>query len=177
MISGGFSRGNPPAHWHSIDTMNNGLTAPLTAFSSTVAWPTANLAIYVPVMVRQNATVKQLWYANNTTATGNFDIGLYDAAGAALLRKGSTAKSTTGAEIVWDCTDTVISSGLYYLALANDTNTDTFFGITPAAPYLAAIGLYTEASAFALPATATFAIPQALAFCPVIGMYLDTRVT
>lgn len=173
-----YTRGPGVQHWHSIDTINAGLIVPNQAFVSSFAWPSANLAIYTPVIVRSVVVVKKLWYANNSTATGNYDIGLYDAAGTALLRKGSTAKTTSAStEIVWDCTDTTITPGIYYLALACSNNTDTFFGAIPTAPLLAASGYLTEASALPLPATATFAITHTLAAAPLVGMFLDTRVS
>jgi hypothetical protein len=171
-----YTRGPGVQHWHSIDTMNDGLVAPQTIFGS-AAWPTADLAIYSPVIVRSRSVVKQLWYFNGVTATGNYDIGLYDAGGTALLRKGSTAKTTTSTEIVWDCTDTTIGPGIYYLALVCSNATDTFSVANPSAPALTAFGILTEAAALPLPATATFALTHSLAAAPLVGMFLDTRVT
>jgi hypothetical protein len=171
-----YTRGPLPRYWHSIDTLTHGPVAP-QAGTSAAAWPSADLAIYVPVAVERRVIVKQLWYANQQTGTGNYDIGLYDSGGTQLLGKGSTAKGTSEAEIVWDCTDTTIGPGIYYLALVSSNNTDTFQRLAPAAPILAALGVYSEASALPLPVTATFAVPQTLAYIPVVGMYLDTRVT
>jgi hypothetical protein len=174
----GYVRGPGVQHWHSISTITDGLVAPQNATSSTVTWPTANLAIYVPVIVRARVVVKQLWFANQTTASGNYDIGLYDAGGTGLLRKGSAAKPSGSDEVVWDCTDTTIGPGIYFLALAMSVNTDTLYGNnTPSPPNFAAMGLFSEASALPLPATATFAVPQTLAVYPIIGMFLDTRTT
>lgn len=173
-----YTRGPGVQHWHSIDTMGvDSVTSRIKPSSGAGAWPSANLAIYVPVRVRSRVIVTQLWYGNAGTATGNYDIGLYDAAGTALLRRGTTAKTTSPVEIVWDCTDTTIGPGIYYLALASDSATDTFHRLAPAAPITAALGVLSEASGFVLPATATFAVPQTLAYIPVIGMFLDTRVT
>jgi len=170
-----YVRGPGVQHWHSINTASSGLAAPQLTPSG-AAWPTANLAIYVPILVRSRVTIKKLWYSNYTTATGNYDIGLYDSAGVALARKGSTAKSADGVAVVWDCTDTVISSGIYYMALACSNNTDDFGRLTAAAPYMAALGCFSESS-FPLPATATFAVSNALAFYPLMGLFLDTRVS
>lgn len=174
MISGGFSRGNPSTYWHSIDTQARGPIAP-QGFAASGTLPDST-CIYVPLMIRTPVVVKQLWYANMTTATGNYDIGLYDDAGVAILRKGSTAKSTSAVEIVWDCTDTTIGKGIYYIALATDSATDTFYRFSVSAPYPAALGIWAEA-AFPLPATATFAVNNTLDKVPVMGLFLDTRVT
>lgn len=177
MNIGGFSRGNLPQHWHSIDTLTSGPLPPQNVVSSTGgAWPVAETAIYVPLAVRSPSIVKKIWFAGASTGTGNYDIGLYDAAGVKLLAKGSTAKTTAGVEVVWDCTDTFILPGVYYFALVSDSATDTFLRLQPTAPLPVALGIWTEASAFPLPATATFAIDQTLAYMPVGGLFLDTRV-
>lgn len=171
-----MSRAPVAAHWHSIDILNSGLLVPQVVGTSALAWATANLARYQPVIVQRRSVVKQLWFASSSTATGNYDIGLYDAGGTALLRRGSTAKPT-GKEEVWDCTDTTIGPGLYYLALVSSNGTDTFVGVSTVAPLPGAIGVLTEGSALPLPATATFAVDQTNAIYPIVGMFLDTRVT
>lgn len=176
MISGGFSRGNPRAHWHSIDTLTNGLMAAQTQPGS-LTMAAANQAIYVPVIVRSPSLVTKLWYANDVTATGNYDIGLYDVAGTRILARGSTVKSATDAEITWDCTDTLIVPGVYYMALVSSNGTDGFYAFSPSAPYPTALGVYTESSALPLPATATFGLTQSLGVIPVMGMYLNTLVS
>jgi hypothetical protein len=176
MISGGFTPGRPSRKSYSIDTLTDGPLTAQTTVAATQVFPGANVSIFVPVTVDRRVTVRKLWYGNGTTATGNYDIGLYTSAGVSLLLRGSTAKTTSASEIVWDCTDTVIDAGLYYLALASDSATDTFLGVAPAAPICAALGLYTEA-AFPLASTATFAVPHTLAFYPTIGMLLNTVVS
>jgi hypothetical protein len=172
----GYVRGPGVQHWHSIDTVNSGLLTPQTSTASTIAWPTADLAIYCPVIVRQQVIVKKLWFSSASIFTGNYDLGLYDAAGVALLRRGSTAKPGAG-EIVWDCIDTTIGPGIYYVALVSSNNTDTFGMATLAAPNLAALGYFTEAGALPLPATATFAVPQTLGSAPLVGMLLNDVVS
>lgn len=161
--------------WHSIDTLNAGFNY-RSGVPADAAWPSANLAIYVPVAVQSRVVVKKLWYANGTVATGNYDIGLYDAAGVQLLGRGSTAKTTTADEIVWDCTDTTIGPGIYYLALALSVATDTAFSWSASAPLPLVYGLLTEANAIPLPATATFAADQTLGRVPVVGMFVEGTV-
>jgi len=172
-----YTRGPGAQHWHSISNLSDGLLPAQSSLTASRAWGTANRAIYLPVIVRSRVIVKKLWYGNGTTATGNWDLGLYDHAGVRLLSKGSTAKATTDGQIVWDCTDTVIGPGIYYLGLASDSTTDTFIGVGSTAPLPAACGVYSEADAFPLPATATFAVPQTMGLYVIAGMYLDTRVS
>jgi hypothetical protein len=172
-----YTRGPGVQHWHSIDTLRDSTVATSLASLGAIAWGVANRAVYIPVAVNSRVIVKKLWYANGPTATGNYDIGLYDAAGVALLRKGSTVKTTAVDEIVWDCTDTIIGPGIFYLALVSSNNTDTFDGFGNSAPQLTASGALTEASVFPLPATATFALTHSLVVWPSMGMFLDTKVS
>jgi hypothetical protein len=148
---------------------------PQTALSLAVTWPAANLAIYVPVLVPTTVVIRKLFFGSESSvATGNYDIGLYNAAGTRILARGSTAKPASYQEIFWDCTDTTIGPGIYYLALAASNNTDTYAGLVLGAPNLTAYGCLTEANAFPLPATATFALLQTLAMMPVVGMSFET---
>ena len=175
----GYVRGPGVQHWHSIDTINAGPVAPQQgAFSTSVAWATANRAIFVPVIVRSPVVVRKLWFANtSTSATGNYDLGLYTPNGVALLRRGSTAKTADDAEEVWDCADTFLVPGLYYLALVSSTTVDTFGCSLLSAPVPTAYGCLAEESALPLPATATFAISDTLTFVPTLGMLLTTVVS
>lgn len=170
------NRGRYGYEWHGNDT--TGISGWLPAYSpvSSAPWPTANLAIYVPIRVLRSQVVKKLWFASFTTGTGNVDIGIYDALGTKLVSSGSTAKVATVLEQVFDVTDTTLMPGLVYMALVCSNNTDTFYGLGPAAPNHAAAGILTQASALPLPATATWAIGQTLTFVPMMGMLFGTLV-
>jgi len=171
-----YTRGPGVQHWHSIDTMNAGPIAP-QASASTSFVLTASEAVFVPVVVLHAVTVRTLWFASNASGGGDYDIGLYRPDGTRIIARGTTAKPAANTEVLWDCTDTPIGPGVYYLALVSSNGTDNFVGLTPAAPYCAALGLLTQSSALPLPATATFALSQTLSRYPVIGMFLETRTT
>lgn len=141
------------------------------------AWPTANLAIYVPVRIIRPTLIRKFWNAQGATGTGNFDMGIYTAAGSRVVATGTTAKVAAVAEKIVDVTDTGIVPGLYYLAMVDDTNTDTYLAIisTTAAPIPAAMGVLTEALASAsLPSTATWVVNQTLTYVPQFGISLGT---
>jgi len=90
------------------------------------------------------------------TASGNFDTGLYDSQGNRLVSSGATAKGNAAAQIL-DVTDTRIGAGLYYLALAAD-GTNNYQMMSPGSLQLSKlVGAVQMASAYPLPATATFA--------------------
>lgn len=128
---------------------------------SSTAWPSANLAIFCPIHVGSPVLVKQLFVLNGATASGNIDVGLYASDGTRITSAGSTAQAGTSAIQAFNITDIQIGSGLYYIAVALDNNTGTVeghtFAITAGANALKTMGLAQQASAFALPATATLA--------------------
>lgn len=150
------------------------LGIPLSAFVITTtsfasaAWPTANKAIFVPVLVaRQTKLVKAFVY-NGATASGNLDVGLYLPNGTRVVSMGSTAQSGTNALQELDITDTTVGPGLYYMALAMDGTTGTAFRATIGTGRGASLGIYEMTSAFALPSTATFAT-LASSYLPMFG--------
>lgn len=171
----------PRSFWNpqnfSIDTVmarSSWLTATVSV-TANQAWGTANRAIYIPIRVPRLCTVVKLAFGNGSTATGNYDIGLYNAAGTRLVSKGSTAKGVTQEMTVVDVADTTISAGTYYLALNSDSTTDTFMAIPFTAPTATARGALQQAvGAVTLPSTATFALDHTLAFWPVISALLST---
>ena len=155
---------------HSIDTLHDSWLPPLEVQTAT-AWGTANRAIYVPLCVPSSVVVRKLWVGTGTITT-NVDMALYDASGVAVI-SGTAGTVSSSTEAVFDVTDTTIGPGLYYIAVVSDSATDTILAINAATPILTAMGVLTEASAYPLPATATFAISHTLAFVPIAGILLE----
>lgn len=122
---------------------------------SAANWPSANLALFVPLRLPNSTTIKRFWYISGN-ATGNVDIGLYDAAGNKIVSTGSTAQGTSNQIDFISVTSTPVSVGDYYLAIAYASTTATPFRATSpgVARYL---GVVQMASALPLPTTATFA--------------------
>jgi hypothetical protein len=161
---------------HSIDTLADSWSCGInSAFNTAGAWPSANLAIYVPVRVPSPVIVRKLWYASGSTSTGNVDMGLFDGSGVALVSATNAAKVSTD-EQVFDVTDTWIGPGTYWIGLASDSATDTFIRSSSAAPFAASAGIYTQSSAYPLPSTATYTVDQTLALIPVVGMLVEATV-
>lgn len=141
---------------HSDCSIGGPMAGMLTA-QNLSTWPAANLAIFIPFRVYQIYTaVKMSWI--NGTVSGNIDVGIYDAQGDRLVSLGSTAMSGASAIQTGDITDTTLKPGLYYMAMAVDNTTATFRRFTSATVAgTAGLGLLQQATAFALPSTATFA--------------------
>lgn len=138
-------------------------------------WPTANLAFYIPISVHSTLTVVKMFIENGGTASGNVDLGIYDAGGTRLVSTGSTAQSGTSAIQEFDITDTTLTPGLYYLAMAIDNTTATLQRWSVTTALAKAIGVCTQASAFALPSSATFATPSS-GNLPFIGATIRSVV-
>src|SRR5262245_36344187 len=93
-----------------------------------LAWSTANSAVYLPVILESAVLIKSLSLANGTVVSGNFDVGLYSADGKRIMSTGSTAQAGTTNSQTVDTTDTPVGPGLFYLACAIDNTTATVAG-------------------------------------------------
>lgn len=133
------------------------------------AWPTANLAIFVPLEVYTPRVITQLATVNGTAVSGNIDVGIYDLAGNRLVSAGSTAQAGTSTVQVFNVTDIALKPGVYMLALALDNTTGTITrSSTITTQMLRVAGVQQMASAFPLPSLATYATPSN-AYAPVFG--------
>lgn len=143
--------------------------------SASAVWPASNLAVFVPFTVYETITVVKLSILNGSAVSGNVDVGIYDAGGARLVSSGSTAQSGASAIQTFDITDTVLSPGLYYLALAIDNTTATIENVSVTAIDVEALGVFQQASAFPLPSSAT---PAAFAqtIVPMIAAHLQGSI-
>lgn len=148
-----------------IGALTNGTTP-----ASTV-WPAANDALFIPFTVKQPLVVKTLFSANGTAVSGNIDLGIYTKGGKRIVSSGSIAHAGTSVLQFYDFTDFILGQGLYYMALAVDNTTATFFRSNLSSSILQCVGVAKQASAFPLPATATFATVTAN-YLPLIGVEL-----
>lgn len=162
---------------HSIDTLQWSWIAPQQIVAATVAWGTANRAIYVPTRVPRRVVVRKIGASTGSTSAGNIDVGIYDASGALVVSSGSTAKASSITQVI-DVADTTIGPGLYYLALNNDTTTDTFVALDLNPPFPAAYGVLTQTlGSVTLPATASWAVDNTLTLIPAVVMLTGTEVS
>jgi hypothetical protein len=158
--------------WAPIESIGIKLTAHGFLMNSTVGavYPSSNLAIYVPFVLRRQITAAQLFWYNGATVSGNVDIGIYTAGGARLVSSGSTAQANASVLQVVDITDTTIGPGLFRLALAMNNTTGTLISVaTGLLGFLSAMGVTQQATAFALPANSTIATAT-FDYLPVFGL-------
>ena len=122
------------------------------------AWPSNNLGIFFPFIAEEPVVIARLWWYNGTAVAGtNVDVGIYSVDGTRLVSTGSTAASGTSA-IQSAAASYTLDAGQYWFAMSADstgyTNVRAAFNT---ATELLVRGTKEMASAFPLPATATFA--------------------
>lgn len=94
------------------------------------------------------------------------------------MSSGSTAVGSANSSHTAAVTNTTVGPGMYYAALNSDSTTATFVANTAAAPFATAMGVLTETLAsVVLPATASWAVNQALSGYPVISVLLVTELS
>ena len=147
-----------------------------SSVSASATWTSANRAIYIPFFLEEPIVVVKLWSFNGATAANNIDVGIYDAVGTKIVSSGSTVQSGTSTLQEFDITDTLIGSGMFYLAAAMDGVTGTVFRLSgPGTTRIMQLGMAEQNTAFALPATATF-VTRSNDFTPIIGLTIRTLV-
>lgn len=136
--------------------------------ASAGAWPVNNLGLYFPIIVSSPCTVYHM-AIEVTTQSGNVDVGIYDALLNKLVSAGSTAVAAAGVQS-FNVTDTPLTPGLYYLAMACSTTVAAFRRLAPQGVEARVFGAAQQATALALPSTATFAA-MAQNYMPGIAAY------
>lgn len=159
-----------PVALESIGSTTGSTSAPASA-----VWPNASRAIFVPFRLFTPIVAVKMFVVNGTVVSGNIDMGIYDEFGTRLVSKGSTAHAGTSVMQILDIADTVLGAGLFFMALVIDNTTATVYRKSVAAQLMRACRCYQMASAFALPATATFAAVSS-AYLPIFGLTTDTVI-
>ena len=107
----------------SVDSMR-GLVQRTDFVSGT--WFAANDALFWPFEVHSTTTVTRIALATGATQGSNLDVGIYELGGTRLVSSGSTAQGSPNLVQIVDITDTTLSPGRYYMALACSSSGLTF---------------------------------------------------
>jgi hypothetical protein len=139
---------------------------------ATGVWPTANKAFYYPIFLPFRFVVRRVFVANGGTVNGNWDVGVYSRGGTRIFSSGSTAQAGTSVnQYATLGTPVLLVPGFYYLAMASSSATGQYiralYGNAAARGRHA--GLLEQTTAFALPASATFAQLSAM-YLPLFGL-------
>lgn len=124
-----------------------------------ITW-VANQAVYMPMSLPWPYPVRRVFWINGSTnTTTNIDFGIYTPSGKLIYSTGSTAMGTVSVpQFVTPTTPFILPAGSYYFAWTCDNTASRAFGnVVTTAAIGAMSGLLSQASAFPLPASATFA--------------------
>jgi hypothetical protein len=139
-------------------------------------WANANRATYVPFNLPDTITLTQFYLLNGAgAAAGNVDVGVYSADGRLIIGVGGVAQSNAVANTfqVMDVADTELGPGPYFLGTVCSSTSTTVFRSAGAAQFIE--GVQEQATAYPLPATATFSNTISNSVIPVSGF--TTRAT
>lgn len=132
---------------------------------------TANFAVYIPLSIPFPYMVSRVFWMNGSTIGSNVDFGIYTLDGAKIYSQGSTAQAGTSVvQYASVSTPFILAPGQYYIAWSCDGTTNRAFASATTVPLGRSMGLLQQASAFVLPATATFAAWDNTGFYPVAGI-------
>lgn len=137
---------------------------------ASAVYTAANRAVYVPWEVEKPTLVTRLWVLNGATVSGNLDLGIYRGT-TRLASSGSVAQAGANTIQQVDITDTwIYPDEDIRFAIAMDNVTGTVFRstLTYILGQVAGPGQKTQATAFPLPATATFS-DWTTSYHPMIG--------
>jgi len=173
-----FPRVRPPVSRAAISTicMESLLDMGLEMVDTGIAtspWDTANSISLVPMILRYDFVVTQMFVQNGSAVSGNFDMGVFNEAGTSkLLSTGQTAQSGINSTQVVDVTDTVLPGrARYWLAFGLDNTTGTTIRANPVAIYeefLGIKGMANGLSSGVLVSSLSFGTP--LTDIPVMGI-------
>lgn len=132
-------------------SMSWGFGPPVSA-----AWPSANRALYIPFRVTRRYLARQIFFLKGAAVSGNVDMGIYAADFTRLVSAGATAMAATASIIqAFDVSDTWLDPGQFFLALAMDNTTGTYWRGMPSNVTANLHGMRFQNTAFPLPAVMT----------------------
>lgn len=162
---------NTSVHILSPETIGPELLATDTLLSTGTAW-TANLLIFIPLIIQEPLIASQFFWYNGATVNGNTDVGIYTFDGQTKLGStGSTVNAGASQIQVVDVTNFTLPPNVkLWLALGSDSATHTFIAANLAAIPQDSIGITQQGSGWSsgLPTTITPAVP-AVAKLPMFG--------
>lgn len=173
-----------PVLWPNMPTITPGSDESIgigTGAASSVAWPAANRAYYIPFQLWSPFPVRRIFWANGTVVSGNVDAGIFASEpgnGAAVTRlysTGSTAQAGTSVLQSVAPTAFILPVGAYYLTLAMDNTTATAIRWSSGISVSTMLATAQQSTAFPLPASGTLA-RITTSFIPLVGITSSTVI-
>lgn len=144
---------------------------------ASAAWPSANLAIAVPLPVDAPGFVQQIWWVNGAAVSGHVEVAITDEFGNKIASTGSVVPSGTNVpQAVTLASPVLLLPGRYYLVVSCDNGTQAFFAYAAAAAVTNInrfLGLFEQATAFPIPSPMVPA-SSARSYVPLAGIDFAT---
>lgn len=145
------------------------------SFATAAVWPAANRAIAFAFYAPCNFTVVDAWCFNGATINGNIDIGIYDSSFVRVVSTGSIAHAGASAIQTVALTDTKLYGGSnYWMAMASDSASATFFRDTSTATSLSRTGAWQQANGSVVLVDPATPATVASAYIPLFGFTTET---
>ncbi len=159
----------------SYESLQTALRGNATSAAAAVAYPAANLALYIPFVLSAPINIQSVFWVNGTVTGGNCDVGIYNDDGTKVVTLGSTARGSVSTVITsTGLTDTVVGAGRYYMAFLCDSTANIFAWAPGSGGVCEAYGILEQAVGAAnLPSPATFTLTTRN-YIPVFGIYAQT---
>lgn len=161
----------------SLNSLGAGVRPFGITWIAAAAWPSSNLAFFVPFTVGAPIIAQKMFWENGATVgTNTVDVGIYDSQGNRLVSLGATTTSGVSSIQTAAITPTTLETGLYYMAMVMNGTTDTVWRTAPSFTTLGRIlGVLSQTTASPLPATATM-VGSTTAYIPFIGITSNTVI-
>lgn len=139
-------------------------------FTTTSGSWVANQAIYLPFVLPWRYPFRRVCWMNGGLQSGSIDVGIYTVNGGRIWSNGGVAAAGGNQlQYVTPASPVLLSPGRYYFAMAQSGN-GTMWGCNADASRVRTAGLYWQASAYPLPASATFAAWTINFPVPIVGL-------
>lgn len=135
---------------------------------ASATYPVANLAILIIFRIYERVDLVKAMVYNGATASGHWDVGVYDSSGARLGSTGTQVQTGTS-QTQEAALALSLAPGTYYKAISCDATTLTFMSTTVVAVAASLQGMSQAATAFVLPTNPTLAA-FAQTVVPVFGL-------
>lgn len=165
---------HPLCEW----SVGSSISASWSTAIASAAWPSANRALYFPIVIPQQIIIQKGFVANGAATGGTAYIGLYNEDYSILVSGHATKATSTNIDAITAADNGAfpmpVKPGRYYLA-AMCTTTGTWYTQATTLSFLRMMGAAQEATGGTLPSTAT-PVAMATSVIPCFGFACRTLV-
>ena len=117
----------------------------------------APYSVFMPFRISRMYKFSSMFIYNGSVTSGNIDLGVFSEDGTLLVSTGSTAQGAVATVQKISVSETILTTGLYYMGLSCDNTSSKFYSQNSGIQFNVLIGAAEMANQFPLPANITFA--------------------